>query len=253
MNLEDFRSKCNTALNAMYQNAKGTNELAFVFSILGIDSGAEAPGWQPFVETQSFISDILWLINSPLNNDTKTRMGLILYCHIVESNYMYHVFYNLLNTIKGKEPKVFNFLDLYTGSKPPSVSKKLKEIKTVAQSVQLNSISELLTDVFFFDIRNAFMHSDYILYNSEFRLKHKGSRIFGIGYNELWGIIKKSVTLYDEFLSCQRQYLTSFPVGYKITNRKSSQGYSVCDVELLVDETTGYLKGFSTSDPLPLW
>ena len=57
---------------------------------------------------------LLGLINGPLHQHAKARTALLLYCHIIEANFIYHCLYNLLLTLEGRAPpKVFSFLDKY--------------------------------------------------------------------------------------------------------------------------------------------
>lgn len=181
------------------------------------------------------------------------RMALVLYCHISEASYIYHVIYNLLQTIDGKQPKVFNFLSLYTGSKPPSVSKKIQAIKDLAKKVNLHNLADTFSELFFQDIRNAFLHSDYIIYNNEVRLKHKGSKIYPIPFKDMWPIIQNTIQFYGSFMTKQHEALKSFLPGHIIKNRKNDKGYNLSDVKLVINAETRYLEGFEVSDPLPMW
>src|SRR6202162_3943559 len=107
-----FQELVNTELGRLFQAARARDELAFLFAVLGMDSGMEDAGWQPIGETQAFVQDLLGLINGPLHQHAKARTALLLYCHIIEANFIYHCLYNLLLTLEGRAPpKVFSFLD----------------------------------------------------------------------------------------------------------------------------------------------
>jgi len=100
MNRTDFRETANTELQRLFQAACARDELAFLFAVLGIDSGMEDAGWQPIGEAQAFVQDLLGLINGPLHQHAKVRTALLLYCHIIDANFIYHCLYNLLLTVR---------------------------------------------------------------------------------------------------------------------------------------------------------
>ena len=84
----------------------------------------------------------------------KTRMALLLYCHITEANFIYHCIYNMLLTIEGQSPKVFGFLDKYRIGVPPSVGAKLKEICARANAAGRGGITLPGRRFSFFEVRN---------------------------------------------------------------------------------------------------
>jgi hypothetical protein len=101
-------------------------------------------------------------------------------------------------------------------------------------------------------IRNAFFHSDYILFGGELRLKHRGSQYARIPQAEVFALVEKTLDLFYTFMSLLQEARQSFPKGYRITGRKTPNGQNLSSVEVLVDES-GFAIGFSGSDPLPIW
>jgi hypothetical protein len=159
----------------------------------------------------------------------------------------------MLLTVQGELPNTFNFLRLYKNGIPPSVSNKRKEIVEKAKLQGFPNIECMFSEIVRIDIRNAFFHSDYIIYNNELRLKHRGSEYKKIPAQEVFSLLNKTLHFFDKFMNLLHEGRRSFPIGYKITGRKDSKGNILSSVNLLVDEKTGVLTGFSTSDPLPLW
>jgi hypothetical protein len=47
MNRAKFRETVNAELQRLFQAACARDELAFLFAVLGMDSGMEDAGWQP--------------------------------------------------------------------------------------------------------------------------------------------------------------------------------------------------------------
>jgi len=234
----------------LFEEARQKDELSFLFAVLGINSGMEDAGWQPIGETHALVNDLIGLINAPLHSDTKVRLMLFLYCHITEADFLYHCLYNLLLTIEGQPPKMFSFLDLYRNGIPPSFSKKLSEIKKKASKNGFESIESILEEIVRSDIRNAFYHSDYILFENEMRLKHNGYQI--VSFPEVIDLVDKAMSFFNFFFAQLVKARSSFQKGHKITGRKTPNGEPLSSVDVTVDDN-GIAIGFSTSDPLPVW
>ena len=88
---EEFKSKTKLALSNLFEAAKTHNEFAYVFSLLGINSGEEDSGWQPIAETYMLMRDFVAIANAPFHQHTKARLLLLCYTQITEANYIYHV------------------------------------------------------------------------------------------------------------------------------------------------------------------
>jgi len=127
--LDKFSKLITESLNAVFFAAKAKDEFAYVFALLGLNSGMEDAGWQPISETWKLSEDLIAIVNTPLESHTKVRLLLLLYCQITEASYPYHILYNMLLSIEGETPpKVFNFLQQYKNGVPPSVKTKVKLI-----------------------------------------------------------------------------------------------------------------------------
>jgi hypothetical protein len=253
MNRAKFRETVSTELQRLFQAACARDELAFLFAVLGMDSGMEDAGWQPIGETQAVVQDLLGLINGPLHQHAKVRTALLLYCHIIEANFIYHCLYNLLLTLEGQAPpKVFSFLDKYRNGIPPSVSVKIAEIKAKAIEHKFLDINVIFDQIVRPEIRDAVLHSDYILFEDELRLKYLGSQYARIRLPEVMELVQKTVDWFNLFMGVVAASRRSFPKGHRITGRNSPRGQALSSVEVLVDER-GFATGFQPSDALPLW
>jgi hypothetical protein len=253
MNRTKFQELANTELGRLFQAARARDELAFLFAILGINSGTEDAGWQPIGEMQVFAQDLLGLINGPLHQHAKVRMALLLYCHVIEANFVYDCLYNLLLTVEGREPpKVFGFLDKYKNGIPPSVSAKIADVKAKAIEQKFSDINVVFDQIIRPEIRNAFLHSDYVLFGDELRLKHRGAQYARVRFPEIMELVQKTVDWLNVFIGVLAASRRSFAKGHRITGRKSPKGHDLGSVEVLVDER-GFASGFQRSDALPLW
>jgi len=161
MNRSEFQKLVNSELPRLFQAAREHDELAFLFALLGVNSEKDDAGWQPIGEAQAVVHDVLALINGPLHQHAKVRLALMLYCHIIETDFPYHCLYNLLLTVEGREPpKTFSFLDKYKSGIPPSVPDRLAAIKAKAIEHKFLGINAIFDQIVRADIRNVFVHSD---------------------------------------------------------------------------------------------
>jgi len=176
-----------------------------------------------------------------------------MYCQITETSYILHIVYNMLLTIDNEEPpRVFNFLDKYRGAIPPNVGVKLDLIKNIALKNNLDGIIDLFAKIYDSDIRNAVSHADYVLFDGEFRLKHRGDAIKKIKLVEINDLISYAIVFFQTFFQISHKHKTSFKNDYVISNRKGKNGNPLSSVKLNVD-TSGVLLGFKIVDPLPIW
>ena len=252
-NIIIMNNKFEKIFEELFQAAKSKDEFAYIFALLGINSGIEDNGWQPIGETLELAHDLTSIANTPLNSYTKIRILLLLYCQITEASYLYHILYNMLLCIEGKTPpKVFNFLDQVNKGNPPSVKSKVSQITKKATQNGQTKLVEALTFIFDSSVRNAISHADYILFNDELRLKHKGNEIRKIKLAEVAQLISSALEFFEVFFQVVQKHKTSYKDGHLITGRKNNQGHSLMSIKLKVDEKHG-LYGFSGSDPVPLW
>jgi len=79
----------------------------------------------------------------------------MLYCHIIEANFIYHVLYNMLLSAENEgHPRVFNFLDKYRNGNPPSAKSKVKEICKKSKLLKIDELDKILNEVFLLFLGN---------------------------------------------------------------------------------------------------
>lgn len=248
-----FEKETKETLDCLFNAAKKQNEFAYVFSLLGINSGEESTGWQPIGETFQLMRDFVGMSNAPFSQHTKARLLLLCYTQITEANYLYHVIYNMLASIENTEPpKLFNFLSLYKHGIPPSVRSKVEIICEKSEELGQQKIKILLEGIFNYSIRNAVSHADYILYDNELRLKHKGSEIQKINLEDVFNLVQRTLIFFQTFFDVSDTHLKSYTDGYVISNRKNNKGQNLARIILKVDPIRGLI-GFQQTDPLPTW
>lgn len=250
---QKFEQKAKDSIEALFDAAKKKDEFAYIFSLLGFNSGMEDRGWQPIAETFMLMRDFVGIANAPFSTHTKVRLLLLCYTQLTEASYIYHVIYNMLVSIADENPPVlFSFLDLYQRGTPPSVKSKVKLICNKARVLNFPRVKELLEDTFDSEIRNAVSHADYILFQNELRLKHKGSEIRKINLEDVFSLVQKTIILYEVFFLVSDVHRKSYKDGYVIENRVGKNGNPLAKIILTFDKD-GVLNGFKQSDPLPTW
>jgi hypothetical protein len=115
------------------------------------------------------------------------RLALLLYCHITEANVAHS---------DGQQPKVFNFLNKYRKGVPPSFNTKIAELRSLVDKLNFNGLSQIFDEIVRTDIRNAFFHPDYILYDGHLRLKHRGSESASIPFDDVTELLGKAIDFF---------------------------------------------------------
>jgi hypothetical protein len=253
MDAAAYKQHCQDALARLADAARKKDEFAYLHAVLGINGGMEDAGWQPFDETRAFVADFVKLINSKkLGDHTKTRLALVVYCHITEANFIYHDVFNLLLAADGQPVRIFNFINKVQNGKPPSVNAKLADVKATADRMGHGDITAMFDEIWKPDIRNAVFHSDYILFGDKLRIKHRVTQYAEFPIADVFALLQKTLHLFDALIDARVKGLRSFSKGHKITGRMSPKGYQLSTIDVTVDDN-GWAVGFSSSDPLPIW
>lgn len=108
------------------------------------------------------------------------RLLLLAYCHAIEMNFSYDLIANMIQISQG-ERYCTNWFDKEFSpllKKEPATypNHKIARIKEWAKLAQLEKINEFLSEILLKDVRNAFDHSEYVLYGDEFRIIKVGKQ-----------------------------------------------------------------------------
>jgi len=191
-----------------------SNDIVRYFASLLRIVGMEDHGWDPYLESRAGLEDLNSILKMDLPDEcfsnkqlTQWRMGLLLYSHIVEMDAPYEVITNLLRFRMGKgySPNPF-YMFLKTKEKnntrraPLSPLRKIKIIRSLASDAKL-SIAEIFDDFYDNRLRNAIVHSDYILTAEEFRCRSGTGSVgaFTIPLDTLNMMITKSKIFISSF------------------------------------------------------
>ena len=234
-------------LNALFKRAKDRDEFEYACALLRV-RGVESAGWDPLRETGVLTSDLLGLAQAPVHPHTRVRLGLLFYCHLTEADAIYEILENMLRAIDGDRYSAWPFQDLRRGSSPPSASRVVSALTDHAKRSRARKLAEILEWEFNADIRNAFFHSDYILYRDELRSREamfvqpNGTRSPSMNIDQLEDLFNRGLLFYQVFMETFERHIRSYDADRQLEGRFGAGGQPV-PIILLADEQRG-LYGF---------
>ena len=181
--------------------------------------GMEDRGWDPLLESRATLEDLNAIMQMELPADgfpssemTKWRMGLVMYCHMVEMDAPYEVITNLLRFQLGygySPNPYYRFLNkdgkkqfAKRGIYPVG---KINIIKQLSKELGVN-IGDMFDEFYDPKLRNAISHSDYVLTDTHFRVRN------GTG---AWGAFAIPLEKLDETVTrCKAFYSTFFGIEH---------------------------------------
>jgi hypothetical protein len=217
--------------------------------------GMEDAGWDPLIETGALFHDVASLLDAPLTDYARVRLGLLLYSHLTEVDAIYQMLLNLIEIAAGERYLIDPFHDLYRPPDrprwqqyPPSAKRVVERLKEKAAERGHNEIVELLEWFFNDSVRNAFFHSDYILYSDEFRSRdatfadESGARTSRLKLDAIVDLVNRSIVFYQAFIDVYETHRSSYTENKTVRGRFGAQGEEI-EITLLASEERG-LYGF---------
>jgi hypothetical protein len=149
-------------------------------------TGLKDTGWDSYTESIALLEDFaqLQLIDLPSDkfphpSNTRARLALISYSHLIEMDGPYELLTNLLRVRLGMKYHVHPLAHLNRiegGKNKPkrviaaSPSKKIEYIQELAKQAEMPEVGAALKAIYDGVIRNAVFHSDYAIHNNSMRL-----------------------------------------------------------------------------------
>jgi hypothetical protein len=238
-------------LHGLFEVAKNADEFEFACTLLQV-RGMEDTGWDPFIETQQLVEDLMTLIATPLVGHTKARLGLLLYSHLTEVGAVYEVLGNLARVVGGKRYSIDPFLDYHPRNRRGetlflSTRGKVNALREMLEGAGQAGVLELVDWFFNPALRNAFAHADYTLHEDKFRCRSEWFEIGGIQTPEL--PLQVLVDLFNRALAFFQVFMDEYGEqrgGYdanKVVQGRIGDGSTPEPVELLANAEYG-LYGF---------
>jgi hypothetical protein len=164
------------AFNELFSSTKIQNATLLAKALLPEDPAlnemvgarlVSTPQLFPQKEMQLFCKQLWDIFKNTRDNGLKIRIALCIYCHIMESDFMFICIWNLLRISHGLDPTwAMEFQTKKRGIKTCEYpQEKIQEIKRLSnQFVKLKfSIGIVLERIWNSEVRNSFSHSNYAL------------------------------------------------------------------------------------------
>lgn len=176
--MENFRSQCLEEFNNLFKQTQKRNKNQFLISLLGIrkeEFKDRSLLTIPYIQEMEFdevlkatslfmrIIDGLSLSKDKTSGENSIRIKLFTYCHLVEVDLYYNILGNLLHILANGSYIENLLLDKTLKRKKNTLRKLCKECRSNGIDIHLDGIYEIICNDNYLDLRNAFLHSRYIL------------------------------------------------------------------------------------------
>jgi len=228
----EFKQLCIFSFTELFKKAKATNEKQFVtsffifhkffnYNIMSYINDYE------FSETLQFLNSFLPSLKSvKLDSKLKTRIRMMLYCHIIEMDTIYIILFNIIRTIKNRD---YSSIIPYKSKKGKSIEAEYPSEKIdilVKESSKIGIPFEKIYSEFYLNyLRNAFVHSQYFLdKNGNFNIsKHmlptnlmvskKPKKKIHFRYDEIEVIFQKTLNYLESFINVYNSFNDAYKDG----------------------------------------
>jgi len=239
--LTDFQNEVLTKLDSLFETAfKGGYDFKFIQVLFG----AGVMGMnihQSMRETMMLVSNMRKFISDKNYKDDNFRIGLMIYCHISEADFIPRILHNLLS-VKDGDYNAFPFPR--RGNLESSPKKKIEQLKEKDEELGV-----LLEKIYNSDLRNAFFHSDYVLTVDGIAINvFRNMRQQTILYSELEDILQKMLFFFDCFMETWLAYKSEiYKKGDVIKGDDPFNNW-----ELIFEESNNQVIGFKSTYEKPV-
>lgn len=246
-----------TVLRPLFEKAKAVDEFEFACCLMRI-RGLEGPGWNPWLESRTLIQQTASFLQAAIAEDFQLRLLLFLYCHVTEMDDLYDFVFNLLRVSLGERCRIMPL----AGFRGTPKKKRLRPHEKISQIVESSKeasfpdVGRVFEEMFVRNVRNAFYHSDYVLYKDSFNIdKGDGIVIEGIQTRRIplkWLIpkLELGVNLILANIDLSIEYIQSYSEEKTVPARMGSGG-SIVNAVLMVEKGRG-LVGFRSGEREPI-
>lgn len=236
------------ALEGLFETAKKKDEFEYCCALLRI-RGGEGPGWDPLQESNSLLTQTIKFASAPIDNEFRKRLILLAYCHAIEMSFIYDVIANMIQISNGERYCSGWFsADYYPNPKTEKEKKeaespfsKIARIKIWAIETEQKRIVEILEQMLLRDVRNAFDHSDYILFADEFRFFDDDGKAKVYKLEKLLPKLEFAINIVLMLMEITRNRIRSYKENKEVPARMLDGDPHIKMMELLVDPNHGLI------------
>ncbi len=204
----------------------------------------EDRGWDTLEESWRLITQVMAQVDAPIQPDFRLRLLFFLYCHATEMDDLYHLVGNLLCVVLGDRYTMSPFMRTSGEKAATKPLDKIERIERWSDEAKLPDVGALLRYVLVPPVRNAFFHSDYVLFNNSFRIKRgQGVEIDGVVTKEIsfdWLLprVELGINTVLELVDLLREHIASYQEPKRLRGRFAADG-GWADLELIVQQGYG--------------
>ncbi|GMU23068.1 MAG: hypothetical protein AMXMBFR13_31510 [Phycisphaerae bacterium] len=242
-------------LDSLFQRAKQRDEFEYICALSGFDMLGQ--GVNLLAETWSLLRDVVGLLDAPLRPEARLRLGLLLYCHLIEAKPIYATLENMLFAMEGERCCIDPFFDLCRVKNknalmperiPPSSKKVFAIVVAHARRVGEHELADMLEAVLDDGLRNAFFHADYCIMEDGLWSRHSWFEEDGVKSQllTLSDVVKRvqnAFAFYRAFEHVYVQHRLSYKEPKMIRGRFGPND-SWVDIYVYTDPSGGGLTGF---------
>src|SRR3989442_9872339 len=223
---ERFFEKTERAFRDLFDRARARNEVHFVFSLNPEFRGEQAPGWSTADDAYRAFAEYLAFLTDGEFTSLKARVALAFYCHLAEASGFYEIPKNMLRVVGGQSYNLWPFQDLVEKHRKtgaiiaPNANKVLRDLAGHAATLGLSELAEVFRDAFDPDIRNAYAHADYIIWNDGLRLrKRNGGFPRKVPWSEFQPRFDRGINLFHLLREMVNEYVASYHPAKRLRAR----------------------------------
>ena len=201
---DEFNTQAIRAFRELFTRARNRDELQFAFALSPEFRGAQDPGWNTAHEAQRAFGDYLEFIRGERRPSIRARVALGFYSHLSEASGFYEIPKNLLRICDGEKYGVWPFARLVTNHKltgqkiAPNSNKIICDLVGHAEESNQHNLAEVFRDAFDGDLRNAYAHADYVIWNDGIRLpKRNGGAHRVVSWEEFGLRLDRAISFFQ--------------------------------------------------------
>lgn len=225
----DYQSELNAHLSHLYTFARQVNELDFAVSLGGEFRGAQDAGWATTITANEVFEELGTFFSAGGRlSKAEFRAALMLYCQLAEAGGFYETLKNMMGVISLKPYVLWPFQPLVRVRKEPkrvigpNANATFRDLATMARSIGLLRLSELLVLAFRDDIRNGITHADYVIWDDGLRLrKRNGGRADRLSFKDVSDAICRGMIFFQILKELNNASVRTFDPPKEIVGRFS--------------------------------
>lgn len=221
---EEFFDKSILAFRELFDAARDRNQLHFALALNPEMRGMQDAGWNTAHATQVAFREYLAFLQGMEVSTMRARIALSFYCHLSEASGYYEILKNMLRISDGEKHVLWPFSDLVqahriTGNQiAPNSNKVLRDLAGHASTLGYDVLAEVLRDAFDPDVRNAYAHADYVVWEDGLRLPMRnGGNAKVIPWAQFDLLFSRGINFFNGLQELVAEYVHSYdpPVTFR--------------------------------------